>query len=311
MRCSCPKTASRGLRLSESASDSLQVSSFRLRLADIADVDLKHLHTLSIGVGWPHRAEDWQFLREVGKGVVAIDDIGRVLGSAMWFAYDTDFATVGMVITSPRLQAKGAGQWLMGHVRSRLDDRDLGLNATHAARRLYLSMNFKPEAIVYQCQGEAQDPPAFLSASDIVLRPIGPEELDTIADLDEIAFGANRRPLLEKLLSQSRSIALLRDGRIAAFSLCRPFGRGHVIGPVVAETDDDAIAVIRGHIIEHKGAFLRLDTREKKGPFFRFLDDCGLSVFDTVTSMSLGRKRPAVAQGASTKIYGLASHTLG
>lgn len=295
----------------ETASDSLQVSSFTLNLTDITNVDLEHLHALSMSVGWPHRAEDWQFLREFGHGIAALDDIGRVLGSAMWFPYDADFATVGMVITSPRLQAKGAGQWLMERVLSRVDDRDLGLSATHAARRLYSSLNFKAEAIVYQCQGEAQEPPVFPISSDTLLRPLNPDELPQVTELDETAFGADRGPLLKRLLSHSQSVALIRNGRIKAFSFCRPFGRGHVIGPIVAATDEDAIAVVRPHVAAHKGTFLRIDTREKRGSFFGFLAHCGLSVFDTVTTMSLGRKWPPTAEGDAPKSYGLASHTLG
>ncbi|MFE1597356.1 tryptophan-rich sensory protein [Methylobacterium sp. ID0610] len=60
---------------------------------------------------------------------------------------------------------------------------------------------------------------------------------------------------------------LLRDGRIAAFALCRPFGRGRVIGPLVAASDADAIAVARPHVAARAGRFLRLDTRRKSGPF--------------------------------------------
>jgi hypothetical protein len=87
--------------MDSSVSSSLAIDAFRLRLSNIDTVDLDQLHALSIGVGWPHRAEDWQFLRNVGRGIVASDEIGRVLGSVMWFPHGLDFATVGMVITSP------------------------------------------------------------------------------------------------------------------------------------------------------------------------------------------------------------------
>jgi len=94
-------------------SNSITIDAFEARAVEIDTVELEQLHALSIGVAWPHRAEDWQFLRDVGHGIVAHDEIGRVLGSAMWFPYGSDFATVGMVITSPRLQALGTAQWLM------------------------------------------------------------------------------------------------------------------------------------------------------------------------------------------------------
>ncbi|MDR6192903.1 hypothetical protein QE372_005237 [Agrobacterium pusense] len=91
----------------------LQIDAFTMQIGDVADADLEQLHALSISVGWPHRGADWQFLREGGKGVVATDDIGRIMSSAMWFRQAPELATIGMVITSPRLQTQGTGHWLM------------------------------------------------------------------------------------------------------------------------------------------------------------------------------------------------------
>ncbi|WP_105385052.1 GNAT family N-acetyltransferase [Neorhizobium alkalisoli] len=284
-----------------------------MRIADINTADLEQLHALSIGVGWPHRGDDWQFAREFGKGVVALDEAGRVMGSAMWFPYGEHFATIGLVITSPRLQAHGTGHWLMDHVLAQLAHRNLGLNATRAARRLYRSLNFTPESVVAQCQGEASLPPEVDIPSGTELRPLDTADLAAIAELDNEAFGADRAALLTRLLP-ARGFGLTRNGKIAAFSFCRPFGRGHVIGPVVAANDADAIAVIRLHVAEHTGEFLRLDTREKSGAFSDFLSHCGLSVFDTVTTMSRGRPWLSVRESwpsGTPKTYALAGHALG
>jgi GNAT superfamily N-acetyltransferase len=298
----------------ESASDFMQLDSFKLTLGNIADIELDRLHALSTSVGWPHRAEDLQFLRDFGKGVVALDDIGRILGSAMWFPYGGNFATIGMVITSPRLQANGAGQWLMNHILDQVKDRDIGLNATRVAHRLYLSLDFKPEATVYQCQGEALDPPQMDLPPDTALRAIEPGDLDAVSVLDEAAFGADRKPLLARLLPHSKGLALIRHAKIEAFSFCRPFGRGQVVGPVVAMSDTDAISVVRPHVVEHAGRFLRLDTREKGGAFAEFIARCNLPIFDTVTTMSLGRRWPVSKPGevkSKPHTFALAGQAIG
>lgn len=300
--------------MSELTSESRFVDSFEMRLAGIDSVDLDKLHALSMAVAWPHRAEDWQFMREFGEGVVAIDEIGRIFGSAMWFPYDAQFATVGMVITSPRLQTNGAGQWLMGHVLDQAAGRHLGLNATRAARRLYRSLNFIREAPVFQCQGEAISPPDVEPPPGAAIRAVEAGDLDAIAQLDCAAFGTERKLLLARLMANSKGIVLSRAGRIEAFSLCRRFGRGHVIGPVVSGSDADAIAVIRPHVGEHRGAFLRLDTREKGGTFADFLSRCGLSVYDIVTTMSLGGPwlpLPERQAAHEPKTYALVSQALG
>ncbi|RVC83592.1 MAG: N-acetyltransferase [Mesorhizobium sp.] len=295
-------------------SGSLKIDTFSMRIGDIEGIELDRLHGHSLSVGWPHRAEDWQFLRESGRGFVALDEIGRVLGSAMWFAHGTDFATVGMVITSPRLQTLGAGQWLMKRVFEKVAGRDLRLNATRAARRLYLSLDFQPEKTVYQCQGIARaETMGRLAETRGDIRTLGEGDIAAAITLDAAGFGVRRAALIAKLFAHSAGYGLFKGGRLKAFALCRPFGRGHVVGPVVAESDVDAVAVVRPHVVDHSGSFLRIDTHMDNGDFAAFLSHSGMPVFDTVLTMSLGKRLAdfAVAGAAMPKTYALASQTLG
>jgi hypothetical protein len=290
--------------------DTFLLDAFTVRLGDIMDADLDALHALSLSVGWPHRAEDWQFLREVGQGVVALDSIGRVYGSAMWFPFGDDFATIGMVITLPRLQANGGGLWLMRHILARTQGRFLGLHATEAAHSLCLSLGFVDERIVHQRQGEATMPPDVAPAAEAEVRDLRPSDFAAFCELDRRARGADRAGLLASLVTRSRGIVLCREGNLEAVALCRPFGRGSVVGPVIAATDEDAIAIVRPLVAAHAGTFLRIDTGQTEGDFARFVSLCGLPVDDTVTQMSLGRPwAPEAAQAPI--VYALASHTTG
>jgi GNAT superfamily N-acetyltransferase len=290
--------------------DSFLLDAFAVRLGDIMDADLDALHALSLSVGWPHRAEDWKLLREIGNGIVALDHIGRVHGSAMWFPFGDDFATIGMVITSPRLQANGGGQWLMRHVLARVQGRSLGLHATQAAHRLYLSLGFVDERIVHQCQGEATMPPDAAPPAGAEVRDLEPSDFAVLCALERRATGADRADLVASLVARSRGIVLRREGNLEAFALCRPFGRGSVVGPVIAATDEDAITVVRPLVAAHAGSFLRLDTWQTEGDFARFLSQCGLRVYDTVMRMWLSRPWTAeVAQAPG--VYALASQSTG
>ncbi|MGJ4939596.1 GNAT family N-acetyltransferase [Bradyrhizobium sp. HKCCYLS1011] len=300
--------------MDSSVSHSLAIDAFAVRLSDIGAVDLDQLHALSIGVGWPHRDEDWQFLRNVGDGIAASDEIGRVLGSAMWFPHGSGFATIGMVITSPRLQSLGAGELLMRRVLEQQQGRELRLNATRAARRLYLSLDFRPERTVFQCQGEARVPrQTHVVPPGAELRRLQQADLAAIVELDAQAFGVPRRALLAALVQESVGFGLFRVGRLNAFALCRRFGRGHVVGPVAASCDEDALAVVAPHVSDHEGRFLRLDTQLREGQFGTFLSQSGLRVFDTVLTMSLGRQSadPGSRSGGQPVTYALASHALG
>lgn len=295
-------------------SESLKIDAFSMRIADIEGIELDRLHAHSLSVGWPHRAEDWQFLRESGHGFVALDEIGRVLGSAMWFEHGLEFATVGMVITSPRLQTLGAAQWLMKRVFDKIPGRDLRLNATRAARRLYLSLDFQPEKTVFQCQGMARMPATgSLTEARGDIRILEASDIPAAIALDAAGFGVNRTALIEKLFAHSVGYGLFDGNKLTAFALCRPFGRGYVVGPVVAENDTDAVAVVRPHVADHSGSFLRIDTHIDRGEFAAFLSHAGMPVFDTVLTMSLGKRLADFFDGSSAtpKTYAMASQTLG
>ncbi|BAM91320.1 hypothetical protein S58_53410 [Bradyrhizobium oligotrophicum S58] len=268
--------------------ESRAVDVFEMRLADIGTVDVAQLVALSVSVRWPHRAEDWRLMLSLGRGVVALDEIGRICGSAMWFPYADSFAAVGMVITSPRLQALGTGHWLMTRVIAACGERSLRLNATHAAYRLYRSLDFKREKTLYQCQGRANGAAAAaVDRSDV--RQLSERDLSLLIEADAHAYGAARAELITALFRQSTGTGLLRSGRLAAFALCRRFGRGHVIGPVVAASDADAIAVVAPHVAAHARQFLRIDTHSEGDAFRAFIASAGLALYDTVTTMSLRR----------------------
>lgn len=288
---------------------SVRLKSHELVARDINDVDVELLQALTISVRWPHRAKDLELLRRAGHGIVAVDDIGRVYGSAMWFPQGDDFATIGLVITTPRTQSQGGGRWLMDQILEQCGDRNLTLNATHPAYPMYLSLGFTSEAIVYQRQGETSRTLPPLPAPDGELGEMTGDGFTQITTLDSRAFSTDRSGIL-KLLAEDASIAILRrGGEIVGYSMCREFGRGHVIGPIVAKNDRDAIQLTAVHLKKLAGRFARVDTRERGGLFADFLDQAGLGIAETVTTMSKGR-RFLNREKDEAWVYGLAGHAL-
>jgi hypothetical protein len=197
----------------------------------------------------------------------------------------------------------------MDLVLEQCGDRNLALNATHAAYPLYVSLGFKSEAIVYMRQGEARRILGPLPTLDGELRELSGDRLSEITALDTRAFGANRIKLLA-LLAEDASIATLsRDGEVVGYSMCREFGRGHVIGPIVARNDQDALHLTAVHLKTLQGRFVRVDTRERDGVFAEFLQQSGLGIAETVTTMSKGR-RFLNRENDGPWVYGLAGHAL-
>lgn len=283
------------------------VETFALVAQPMTRADIPRLHELSVGVGWMHRPEDWEAALGIGEGIFVVDEIGRAVASAMWFPMGEGLASIGMVITAPRMQEYGTGRWLMGQILNRTGGRDLILSATHAAYRLYCSLGLRPGPTIFQHNGFVTEPPEP-APLESELRAMRPGDEAAVRALDARAFTAVRAPVLDHLLAVGSGTVLMRQGQVAGFAFCRRFGRGHVIGPVVADTEAEAIALVSPHIRAHAGGFLRMDTREAEGPLRALLAGCGMRMHETATSMSRGAER---FQQQNPRIFGLFSQALG
>lgn len=94
---------------------------------------------------------------------------------------------------------------------------------------------------------------------------IGSENLPTLTALDRAAFGADRAALMNALAGEGRFAAITNADGIAAFAAVRAFGRGEVVGPVVAEDRDQAGALIAFILSGMQGRFVRIDIPEDAG----------------------------------------------
>lgn len=288
--------------------DWMQVDAYKARIERLDASMVGRLHELTVGVLWPHRAPDLQMLLQLGHGYVALDEIGRPMGSAMCFHYGDDFAMCGMMVTPPRLQAQGTGRRLLRRLIADCPGRDLRLSATRVGYRLYESAGFVPVGLIHQHQGIARPVPRLTPVPGLTIRPASPGDIDAIRDLDLAAYGAPRRALLDMLLDQSQIVVAERGSAVIGFAMIRSFGKGKVIGPLVAEDDVTATHLAAALIGPRTGQFLRLDTPIASDAFADFLIEAGLVVQDTVTEMRLGRMRRAVT-GPLT--YGMATQSLG
>lgn len=285
-----------------------RVDPFDATARAIGPQDRGLLHELTIGVFWPHRADDLDLLIALGRGYLALDDIGRPLGAAMHFYAGDDFAMLGMMATAPRLQTLGTGRRLLHRIMADCAGRDLRLSATRTGRRLYESEGFVPEAPIWQHQGQARAIGAPDPVPGLSLRGIVPGDATAVCALDRAAYGADRGVILHRLLGQSEGVVAERDGAVRGFALIRRFGRGRVIGPLVAEDETMAIALAAPLIARYAGHFLRLDVLGRQDGLAAFLKSAGLEVFDTITEMRIGPQRRGQT---GAQVFGLAAHTLG
>ena len=119
--------------------------------------------SLSAALGWPYREEDWRFAFELGHGV-AVETDGGLAATALWWPYENNFASFGMIIVAPALQGQGIGRQLMDELLRQADARTIILNSTREGYRLYERLGFVPCGEVNQHQAVlAAAPPAAAS----------------------------------------------------------------------------------------------------------------------------------------------------
>ncbi len=257
--------------------------------------DIPEAHALTVETKWPHRAEDWQFVASLGKGVVAECD-SRVVGTAFGWKYGADTSSLGMVVVSAAHQGKGIGRRLTETVLDDLGERATLLHATVAGRPLYEKLGFVPIGTLDQHQGHAQQPPLVSLPPRERLRPLGVNDVPRLIELASRATGLDRTAVLPALLECADGIGLDRDGELIGFALFRRFGRGRAIGPVVAprvEAGSDPVRVkaLIGHWLAlNPGMFIRVDVPGDSN-LTDWLEALGLARVDTCLKMARNAQR--------------------
>lgn len=223
--------------------------------------DLPQAHGLTAAIRWPHRLEDWQFGLALGEGF-AISEGGRLLGTAIVWPFGPAHGCFGMLVVAADQQGRGLGARLMATALARLGGRSAHLVATKAGEKLYHRLGFTVEGAIRQHQGQVAPIALHAPRPGERLRPGGPADLVVLAGLDAVATGMDRTRALAALLAEAETIVLDRDGAAVGFAMLRPFGRGHVVGPVVAPDEQAARLLIAHFLGLNQGRFVRIDITD-------------------------------------------------
>jgi GNAT superfamily N-acetyltransferase len=257
-------------------------------LLPFAKAHLAGALALSQEMSWPYRLSDWALALEVGRGIVLVR-AGIVVGTAAWWPYGESDASAGMIIVSKAVQGRGYGAQLINAVLAAAGPRIIQLNSTVEGRPLYERRGFRPVGIIHQHQGILARPCAALPNGSVRLAT--PGDRAAIGQLDREATGWRRDEMLGRLIDVSEIHVLARDGSVRGFAMSRPFGRGHVIGPVMAEDAADARTLIEAALAPLTGRFVRIDTSSKSG-LGDWLTKLGLDRVGDALTMVLGTPAP-------------------
>lgn len=274
-----------------------------LALTRLTEADLPQARALSAEMNWPYRLEDWAFAHRLGHGL-ALKLGSRVAATGAWWPNGEAFATAGMIIVSTALQGRGLGARLFDALMDETGDRAVLLNSTPEGFELYRRRGFAVVGEIHQHHGVLR---SGLASQIQGVRPAQPADLERLMALDEAASGRPRRELLSALAAEARFTALEQDGALRGYAASRPFGRGHVIGPVIATDAQQAQALIDAAATDLVGDFVRVDTPAELG-MGPWLEGRGLAHVSSATTMVRGA--PPQPSGEA-RIFGLCSQSLG
>jgi len=265
-----------------------------LALAPLGPADAGRGAALSAEIGWNQTEADWRYMLGNGAGWGRSDADGRLVGSAVALSYGV-FGWVCMVLVSETFRRRGLATDLMNRVIADLERDGVipGLDATPAGREVYSHLGFED---VYRLErlwagrvAIADDGPE----TPVVITAMRRDEIDEVASYDATTFGADRAPLLRHLFERAPERAFVaRAGQwIAGYVLGRDGREVTQIGPVTAEDEDVAIALVRRALERLDGGAV-IDAGEHQTAFTGWLKRSGFEVQRPYIRMLRGRTLP-------------------
>ena len=263
-----------------------------LPLSTLQPVDAERGFALSTEIGWNQTAADWRYMLTNGAGYGRTNDDGKLIASAMALPYG-EFGWVCMVLVSPDYRRRGLATDLMNRVVEDLESQGIvpGLDATPAGREVYRQIGFTDIYGLERLHTPSAPTLADESArTPVRIEPLTPDNIDDLEGYDSVLFGGDRKALLAHLMARqpARAFGAWAGPWMAGYVLARDGREATQIGPVVAEDEDIAIALVERALRGLKGG-LYIDAMAANAPFVDWLKAAGLEFQRPYTRMLRGR----------------------
>lgn len=264
----------------------------RYRGVRLTDSDLSAGRALSDEAQWNQTQNDWRFLLSTGHGFGLEDSDRALAASAVVLPYGRRIAWIGMVLVSASARRQGLATLLLRHCLAWCRAQGLVplLDATPAGRPVYMSLGFADvrKLTRWRCAPAVAAP----SGGEQAHFPgkVGTFDLDRCVEWDEPRFGADRRALLQMLEASHPDLAFQlvgNQGELRGYCLGREGRLATQIGPVMAETEPEALELLEEALHRARGPVL-LDVPDGRMLFEQALKTRGFQPERPFTRMACG-----------------------
>jgi GNAT superfamily N-acetyltransferase len=241
---------------------------------------------LSTEARWNQNEDDWRFF--LSKGIVfgVRDDTGRLIATAALLPYSAGNAWISMVLVTESWRRRGIATKLVDASLATAKQMHLTswLDATPAGAAVYGPLGFVPSLELRRLR-------LANSGSSDTASPLQVCESSPFTARDTSTMGFSRDALLaefagrpgSRMVRNGNAMALIRDGRTA-----------RQIGPLFAESPDEALALVRDIARSEHGPLL-LDAVHSHTRFLDGLTGAGWNIERPFQRMRFGN---AVAERA-------------
>jgi ribosomal protein S18 acetylase RimI-like enzyme len=220
-------------------------------IVPLAESELPDAEALVRDAGWNQIAADWRTFLALGTVHAIRAPDGHVIATAATLPYGGQFAWISMVLVARDYQRRGLATRLLRRCIDDLQARGLVpvLDATPAGREVYRGLGFIDTWGFQRYARERRQPPLStpdIAVTGLTLRPTADAAWADLCAYDARIFGADRGELLMRLRGRAPQIDCYaeRNGRIAGMILGRDGRVATQIGPLVADDEDVALALL-------------------------------------------------------------------
>jgi GNAT superfamily N-acetyltransferase len=267
---------------------------------------------LSVEAAWNQNVADWRFMLGAGRGFGCTGPDGTWQASALVLPLGQRLAWISMVLVTKERRRGGLGTGLLRRCIDEVRSAGAvaGLDATEQGRPIYLPLGFHDLYRISRWHFDRVLDTAIPPPAGVKLRPAGPADLPRLALYDRPLTGMERPAILAHLALRQPSLAWVAEdatGKIAGFVLGREGRVAISLGPVVADGETIALALIAKAAASAPGPFI-IDVPEVHRALRAWLEAQGATTPRGYMRMTLGE---AKGLDDPTHLFALAGPELG
>ncbi len=247
---------------------------------------------LSIEAGWNQNVTDWRFMLGAGRGFGCANGDGTWRASSLVLPLGQKLAWISMVLVTKEARRGGLGTGLLKRCIEEVQAADAvaGLDATEQGRPIYFPLGFRDLYKISRWHLDRATGTSVAPPSAISVRPFVLADLPRLAIYDRPLSGMERPIILAHLAVRQPGLAWVAEttsGKLAGFVLGREGRFATSIGPVVADTEAIALALISTVATTAKPPFI-IDVPDAHATVRSWLEGQGAVTPRAYMRMTLG-----------------------